>query len=130
MQPQHDEVVGDDAVRSRLYQLAAGARREVWTTNPGPAPSQRALAASRAMDELSRTRGVRSRSIFSTEVLLSEPMCAYLGEVVAAGDEVREVLAAMGTEAPALTKYPGECRFCGYKRVRWCGGVSEPAVTP
>ncbi|GIH06927.1 hypothetical protein Rhe02_49940 [Rhizocola hellebori] len=84
-----EQVVGDDAVRSRLYQLAVGARREVWTTNPGPAPSARALAASRAMDELTRARGVRSRSIFSAEVLPSEPMRAYLGEVVAAGDEVR-----------------------------------------
>ncbi len=43
-----------------------------------------------------------------------------------AGD-VRQALAAMGTDAPALTKYPAECRFCGYRRVRWCGGVSDAA---
>jgi hypothetical protein len=43
-------------------------------------------------------------------------------------EEVRHALAAMGTEAPALTKYPAECRFCGYKRVRWCAGVAEEAT--
>ena len=32
-------------------------------------------------------------------------------------------LAAMGAEAPALTRYPAECRFCGYRRERWCEGV-------
>ncbi|MBB5870331.1 DNA-binding CsgD family transcriptional regulator [Allocatelliglobosispora scoriae] len=84
-----EQVIGADAVRSRLYQLAVAARREVWTVNPGPAPSRRALAASRSMDELTRARGVRSRSIFSTAVQISEAMREYLGEVVAAGDEVR-----------------------------------------
>jgi ABC-type microcin C transport system duplicated ATPase subunit YejF len=38
-------------------------------------------------------------------------------------EEVRKALAAMGADAPALTKYPAECRFCGYRRVRWCAGV-------
>jgi DNA-binding CsgD family transcriptional regulator len=84
-----EQVVGDDAVRSRLYQIAVAAQREVWTVNPGPAPSRRALAASRSMDALARGRGVRSRSIFSTEVLVDEAMNEYLSEVLAAGDEVR-----------------------------------------
>ncbi|MGH7515829.1 MAG: UvrD-helicase domain-containing protein [Gemmatimonadales bacterium] len=38
-------------------------------------------------------------------------------------EEVRLALAAMGDEAPGLTKYPAECRFCGYRRVKWCAGV-------
>lgn len=84
-----ERVVGADGVRSRLYQLAVSAQREVWTTNPGPAPSRRAIEASRAMDRLSRARGVRSRSIFATEVMADEGMREYLAEVVAAGDEVR-----------------------------------------
>jgi ATP-dependent helicase/nuclease subunit A len=37
--------------------------------------------------------------------------------------EVQRALAAMGSEAPELTKYPAECRFCGYRRVKWCAGV-------
>ncbi|GHJ42678.1 LuxR family transcriptional regulator [Catellatospora sp. TT07R-123] len=84
-----EQVTGDDAVRSRLYQIATGARREVWTVNPGPAPSARAIAASRAMDQVSRARGVRSRSVFATEAATDAPMRAYLAETVAAGDEVR-----------------------------------------
>jgi ATP-dependent helicase/nuclease subunit A len=40
-------------------------------------------------------------------------------------EEIRLALAAMDNEAPALTKYPAECRFCGYRRVRWCAGVAE-----
>ncbi|MDQ3136891.1 MAG: PD-(D/E)XK nuclease family protein, partial [Gemmatimonadota bacterium] len=39
-------------------------------------------------------------------------------------EDVRSALALMGSEAPALTKFPAECRFCGYKRVRWCEGVN------
>ena len=42
-------------------------------------------------------------------------------------DEVRRALAAMGTQAPALTKFPAECRFCGYRRVKWCAGVDGAA---
>jgi hypothetical protein len=34
------------------------------------------------------------------------------------GEEVRNALVAIGPDAPALTKYPAECRFCGYRRVR------------
>jgi hypothetical protein len=41
----------------------------------------------------------------------------------AAAEEVRRALAAMDSDAPALTKYPAECRFCGYKKVRFCKGV-------
>lgn len=84
-----EEIDGGDAVRSRLYQMAGRARREVWTVNPGPAPAPRALDASRAMDTLARDRGVRARSIFSTEVLIDGPMRGYLSEVIDAGDEVR-----------------------------------------
>ncbi|MBV1850784.1 helix-turn-helix transcriptional regulator [Catellatospora tritici] len=84
-----EHVTGDDAVRSRLYQIATGARRQVWTVNPGPAPSARALAASRAMDQVSRARQVRSRSVFGTEAATDAGMRAYLTETVAALDEVR-----------------------------------------
>jgi DNA-binding CsgD family transcriptional regulator len=84
-----EEVIGDDAVRSRLYQLATAAKHEVWTCNPGPAPSRRALAASRTMDQLARSRGVHSRSIFATAVATDDAMREYLAEVVEAGDEVR-----------------------------------------
>jgi ATP-dependent exoDNAse (exonuclease V) beta subunit len=38
-------------------------------------------------------------------------------------EEVHRTLAAMGSDAPALTQHPAECRFCGYRKVRWCEGV-------
>jgi hypothetical protein len=37
--------------------------------------------------------------------------------------DVQRALAAMGAEAPALTKFPAECGFCGYRRKGWCEGV-------
>jgi ATP-dependent helicase/nuclease subunit A len=48
------------------------------------------------------------------------------GEMRSEGaQEVRNALVAMGADAPALTSYPAECRFCGYRRVRWCEGVKS-----
>jgi len=41
----------------------------------------------------------------------------------AGAEDVRRALAAMDSDAPALTRYPAECRFCGYRKVRWCEGV-------
>lgn len=40
---------------------------------------------------------------------------------------VRQAIEAMGAGAPALTRFPEECRFCGYKRVGWCDGAPSPA---
>jgi len=42
-------------------------------------------------------------------------------------EEVSQALEAMGGEAPALTKYPAECRWCGYRKEKWCPGVRENA---
>jgi hypothetical protein len=41
--------------------------------------------------------------------------------------DVQRALAAMGGEAPELTRFPAECRFCGYRRVRWCPGAASAA---
>lgn len=45
----------------------------------------------------------------------------------AAAGEVRQALQAMGGDAPALTRFPAECRFCGYRKVKWCSGVPSGA---
>ena len=42
---------------------------------------------------------------------------------LAATADVKRALEAMGNDAPGLTKFPAECRFCGYRKVRWCEGV-------
>jgi len=45
-------------------------------------------------------------------------------DIRAAGaEEVRRVLQVMGSDAPALTQHPAECRWCGYRKVNWCAGV-------
>jgi hypothetical protein len=41
----------------------------------------------------------------------------------AAVQDVQRALDAMGGEAAALTQHAAECRFCGYRNVRWCEGV-------
>jgi hypothetical protein len=41
------------------------------------------------------------------------------------GEEVRRALDLMGSEAPPLTRYPAECRWCGYRKEKWCAGVRE-----
>jgi hypothetical protein len=46
---------------------------------------------------------------------------------VEGAEQVRRALESMGSAAPALTKYPAECKFCGYRRVKWCAGVEAPA---
>jgi ATP-dependent helicase/nuclease subunit A len=46
------------------------------------------------------------------------------GEMRASGKaEVLRVLDEMDADAPALTKFPAECRWCGYRREHWCSGV-------
>ena len=42
-----------------------------------------------------------------------------------AAEDVRRALAAMGGDAPGLTKFPAECGYCGFRKVRWCEGVTE-----
>lgn len=45
-------------------------------------------------------------------------------ERAGAAQEIGRLLERMGKEAPALTQHPWECRFCGFKKVKWCEGVS------
>lgn len=51
-------------------------------------------------------------------------------ERTAALERYEERSAQIGTDAPPLTRFPQECRFCGYRRVRLCPGarLGERAV--
>jgi len=40
--------------------------------------------------------------------------------------EFARMTAAIATGEPALTPCPTECDFCGYRKVGWCAGVSQP----
>jgi hypothetical protein len=39
--------------------------------------------------------------------------------------DVARALRQMGNDAPALTRFPAECRWCGYRKEKWCPGVRE-----
>jgi ATP-dependent helicase/nuclease subunit A len=55
-------------------------------------------------------------------VQVSEPVTAALrGSASAAAARTAEEI---GRGTPALTSYPGECRFCGYQQAGWCTGVA------
>jgi hypothetical protein len=46
----------------------------------------------------------------------------------AAAAEIRRIMVEMGEARPTLTRYPGECRWCGYRQAGWCAGaVSDGA---
>lgn len=84
-----EQMQGAEAVRARLFQLAAAATRQVWTVNTGPAPSGRSVEASRRHDQDLRARSVRSRAVFSEQAATDREFAAYLAEVAGAGDLVR-----------------------------------------
>ncbi|MFJ8213617.1 LuxR C-terminal-related transcriptional regulator [Streptomyces sp. NPDC096033] len=59
-----ERLVGLEAVRSRLSQLAREATSEVRAFMPGPALSQAALDASRPLDVQNLARGVRMQTVY------------------------------------------------------------------
>lgn len=84
-----EQIHGSDAVRSRLYQLSQQCTREVCSINPGPAPPEQALHASRRMEQQSLSRGILSRSVFSELAVADPAMSRHLAEAVTDGDRVR-----------------------------------------
>ena len=54
-------------------------------------------------------------------VHVSEPITAAARRQ--AEESLHQALRGMQSGAPELTRYPHECRFCGYRQVGWCAGV-------
>jgi ATP-dependent helicase/nuclease subunit A len=48
----------------------------------------------------------------------------------AAAVEIPRIMAHMGVGRPGLARNPEDCRWCGYKRVGWCGGVPAAGSSP
>jgi hypothetical protein len=85
----------------------------------------------------------RDTYVRAVEALMGEPVTRFAFQFSAARTQVSEdvtdamraagaerldaLLAAMRRGEAPLTRYPTECRFCGYRRVGWCAGVSEEA---
>ena len=99
--------------------------------------------AAEAPDVAARYSLQRDTYVRAVEALTGEPVTRFAFQFSAAGTQVSEtvtdamraagaerldgILAAMGRGEARLTDYPKECRFCGYRRVGWCAGVSEEA---
>jgi DNA-binding CsgD family transcriptional regulator len=78
-----------DAVRARLHQLTHQATDHVWSINPGPALSARAVEASRVMDRTLHDHGVTQRAIVDDVALTDARFHKYLREAAARGDHIR-----------------------------------------
>ncbi|MGE5090873.1 MAG: UvrD-helicase domain-containing protein [Bacillota bacterium] len=85
----------------------------------------------------------RDTYLRAVEALSGEPVTRFAFQFSAARTQVSEdvtdamragaarrldaILAAMRQGEAPLTRFPTECRFCGYHRVGWCAGVGEEA---
>ncbi len=103
-----DVKTGDaDAAAARRKAEAYALQRSVY------------LAALEALSGRPVTRFAFHFSMARTQV--GGPLSAE--ERAAAGPAVREAIGRIGVGEPALTEFPAECRYCGYRKVGWCEGV-------
>ncbi|MDX2598614.1 helix-turn-helix domain-containing protein [Streptomyces caniscabiei] len=86
-----EHLVGVDAVRSRLEQLAREAVHEVCTFTPGGAVSAAGLESARPLDNESFDRGVRMRSVYLDSVRNDTPTSDYAAWLTSKGGQVRTV---------------------------------------
>lgn len=86
-----EHLVGVDAVRSRLEQLAREAVHEVCTFTPGGAVSAAGLESARPLDQESFDRGVRMRSVYLDSVRNDQPTSDYATWLTSMGGQVRTV---------------------------------------
>jgi DNA-binding CsgD family transcriptional regulator len=84
-----ERVRGGDAVRARLHQLTQQATEHVWSINPGRAPAERTIHASRIMDRILQERGVSQRAIVADVAMADAGFAASMKAIVDAGDRVR-----------------------------------------
>jgi DNA-binding CsgD family transcriptional regulator len=87
--PDVEQLVGIDAVRGRLVDLARGATFEVLSMVPGGAQSLASLAASRMLDEEALNRGVGIRTVYLDSARNDTATLAYARWLTELGGEVR-----------------------------------------
>lgn len=85
-----ERLVGLDAVRGRLEQLARGARQEALSFMRGPQDAE-SMEASWPLDREALERGVALRSIYLHSCLNDTAVVAYLRRIEQAGGETRTV---------------------------------------
>ena len=134
------QLVSADAVLQGKIDLAAPVDGGIAALDVKTGGSGDAEALKRKADGYALQRSVYVGAI---EAISGRPVKSFVfhfasDEVQVGGDvtdamredgavDVRRALGAMGNDAPGLTNYPAECRFCGYRRVRWCPGVEDGA---
>ncbi|MFF9473368.1 LuxR family transcriptional regulator [Streptomyces roseolus] len=92
--PAHDvveRVMGLDAVRQRLEELAMGAREECLSLLVGGAQLPDTMDASQPLDQLALERGVKIRSIYQESFRNDQPTVDYVRWHCELGGEVRTV---------------------------------------
>ncbi|WP_018349894.1 helix-turn-helix domain-containing protein [Longispora albida] len=87
--PEVERLIGIDAVRDRLVELASSCRWEACSLMPGGAQSAASLEASRQLDADAISRGVRLRTVYLDSVRNDPPTMAYAKWLRELGSEVR-----------------------------------------
>lgn len=86
-----ERIIGLDAVRARLEELARGARRECLSLLPGGAQAPDTMNASKPLDQLALKRGVRIRSIYQDSYRNDPATLQYVNWLGSLGGETRTV---------------------------------------
>ncbi|MEU0028934.1 helix-turn-helix transcriptional regulator [Streptomyces sp. NPDC006335] len=86
-----ENLVGVDAIRERLVELARSATRECLAFNPGGAQSESSLAASMPLDKEVISRGVSMRTVYLDSARTHPPTARYAYWLTELGGQVRTV---------------------------------------
>ncbi|MER7773222.1 helix-turn-helix transcriptional regulator [Kitasatospora sp. NPDC096140] len=85
----NERLLGLDAIQARLEILTRGLSSECLSIIPGGAQSEASLEASRPLDELALSRGVRMRAVYQESVRNDPATLAYAQWTTERGGEVR-----------------------------------------
>ncbi|AEV87071.1 Bialaphos biosynthetic pathway regulatory protein [Actinoplanes sp. SE50] len=84
-----ERVLGLDAIRRRISELASCCREEVWTFNPDGAQSAQNRSSARPINEQTLQRGVQMRSIYLDSIRNDQPTFDHVQDLIDLGAEVR-----------------------------------------
>ncbi|MEV6118577.1 LuxR C-terminal-related transcriptional regulator [Streptomyces sp. NPDC052109] len=86
-----EELVGMEAIQSRIRDLAGRATNECLTFNPGGAQSAESLEASKPLDQAVISRGVNMRTVYLDSVRNDAVSTDYAAWLTSLGGQVRTV---------------------------------------
>lgn len=86
---EYDHLVGPEAIRERLADLADSAREEVLNLAPGGAHTEEDLKASRAPNEALFERGISMRTVYLDSVRNHQPTLDHVTWIRSRGGQVR-----------------------------------------